>query len=105
MGSGVCIDFMNLNEACQKDNYPLLRIDQLVEAMAGHELLSFMDAYSSYNQIRMHPPDEDTTAFTMGQGLLQGDSFRTQKRRGHLPGDGEQGLQGPHRERHGGIYG
>ena len=44
-------------------------IDQLVEAMAGHELLSFMDAYSDYNQIKMHPPDEDKTAFTTGQGI------------------------------------
>jgi len=51
----VCIDFTKLNEACSKDSYPLPRIDQLVEAAAGHELLSFMDAYSGYNQIRMHP--------------------------------------------------
>ena len=41
----VCIDFTNLNEACPKDSYP----PQLVEAMAGHEHLSFMDVYSSYN--------------------------------------------------------
>jgi len=54
----VCIDFLNLNEACPKDCYPLPRIDQLVEVTAGHELLSFMDAYSGYNQIKMktkHP--------------------------------------------------
>ena len=55
----VYIDFTNLNEACPKDSYPLLRIDQLVEATAGHEFLSFMDAYSGYNQIKMHSPDED----------------------------------------------
>ena len=40
---------MNLNKVCPKDSFPLPRIDQLVEAMAGHELLSFMDAYSGYN--------------------------------------------------------
>jgi len=45
----VCIEFINLNEACPKDSYSLSRIDQLVEAMAGHEHLSFMDVYSSYN--------------------------------------------------------
>jgi len=61
-----CIDFTNLNEACPKDSYPLLRIDQLVDATAGHELLSFMDAYSGYNQIKMHPLDEDKTVFTTG---------------------------------------
>ncbi|KAL5578188.1 hypothetical protein UlMin_019887 [Ulmus minor] len=47
----VCVDFTDLNCACPKDNFPLPRIDQLVDATAGHELLSFMDAYSGYNQI------------------------------------------------------
>ena len=41
-----CVDFTNLNKACPKDSFPLPRIDQLVDATAGHELLSFMDAYS-----------------------------------------------------------
>ena len=44
-----CIDFTNLNKIYPKDSYPLLRIDQLVEATMGHELLSFVDAYSDYN--------------------------------------------------------
>ncbi|KAL5551786.1 hypothetical protein UlMin_001962 [Ulmus minor] len=47
----VCVDFTDLNKACPKDSFPLPRIDQLVDATAGHELLSFMDAYSGYNQI------------------------------------------------------
>ena len=41
-----CIDFSDLNKACPKDSFPLPRIDQLVDSTAGHELLSFMDAYS-----------------------------------------------------------
>ncbi|KAL5545378.1 hypothetical protein UlMin_005065 [Ulmus minor] len=65
----VCVDFTDLNKACPKDNFPLPRIDQLVDAMAGHELLSFMDAYSGYNQIRMHQPDQEHTAFLTDQGL------------------------------------
>ena len=90
----VCIDFANLNEVCPKDSYLFLRIDQLVEATAGHELLSFMDAYSGYNQIKMHSPDEDKTAFTMCQGIYsyRVDALRTQERRGHLPTDGKQDL-------------
>ncbi|XP_074346599.1 uncharacterized protein LOC141685395 [Apium graveolens] len=43
---GTCVDFTNLNKACPKDSFPLPRIDQLVDATAGHALLSFMDAYS-----------------------------------------------------------
>ena len=39
-----CVDFTNLNKACPKDSFFLPRIDQLVDEMAGHELLSFMDA-------------------------------------------------------------
>ena len=38
-----------LNKACPKDSFPLLRIDQLVDSTVGHKLLSFMDAFSSYN--------------------------------------------------------
>ena len=44
-----CVDFTNLNQACLKDNLPLPRINQLVDATSGHTLMSFMDAYSGYN--------------------------------------------------------
>ena len=43
------VDFSDLNKACPKDDFPLPRIDQMVDATAGHELLSFMDAYFGYN--------------------------------------------------------
>lgn len=49
----VCIDFSDLNLAYPKDNFPLSRIDQLVDSAVGHELLCFIDAYSGYNQIPM----------------------------------------------------
>ena len=65
----MCIDFKKLNKACPKDSYPLPRIDQLVDATSGHELLTFMDAFSGYNQIRMAPEDEEKTAFITNHGL------------------------------------
>ncbi|XP_022856148.1 uncharacterized protein LOC111377303 [Olea europaea var. sylvestris] len=65
----VCIDFTNLNRACPKDSFPLPSIDQLVDSIAGHELLSFMDVYSGYNQIPMHPADEEHTSFIIDRGL------------------------------------
>ncbi|KAK1374920.1 hypothetical protein POM88_031113 [Heracleum sosnowskyi] len=46
-----CVDFNDLNKACLNDSFPLPRIDQLRDATTGHALLSFMDAYSCYNQI------------------------------------------------------
>ena len=60
----ICIDYMDLNKACPKDSFSLPRIDQLVDATAKHELLSFMDAYSGYNQILMCLDVEDKTTFT-----------------------------------------
>ncbi|KAL5547002.1 hypothetical protein UlMin_006689 [Ulmus minor] len=65
----VCVDFTDLNKACLKDIFSLPRIDQLVDSTARHELLSFMDTYSGYNQIRMHQPDQEHTAFLTDQGL------------------------------------
>ena len=53
----MCVDFTDLNRVCPKDNYPLPRIDTLVDSMARHELLSFMDAVSGYNQIKMTEDD------------------------------------------------
>ncbi|KAL2512216.1 Reverse transcriptase domain-containing protein [Abeliophyllum distichum] len=64
-----CINFSILNQACPKDSFPLPRIDQLVDATSGHELLSFMDAYSGYNQISMYPPDEEHMSFVTNKGL------------------------------------
>ena len=59
----VCTDYTNLNKACPKDSYPMLNIDRLVDNSAGYQLLSFMDAYSGYNQIAMHPDDQEKTTF------------------------------------------
>ena len=59
----MCIDYSDLNRACPKDYYPLPNIDQLIDATSGHELLSFMDAFSGYNQIRMDNNDWGKTAF------------------------------------------
>ncbi|CAL8999506.1 unnamed protein product [Prunus brigantina] len=58
-----------IREATYPDSFPLPRIDQLVDATAGHELLSFMDAYSRYNQIFMHPAGSEHTAFITDRGL------------------------------------
>ena len=66
----VCVDYTNLNDACPKDSFPLPRIDQLVDATAGYQRLSFMDAYRGYHQIAMHVPDQEKTAFITPRGLF-----------------------------------
>ena len=65
----MCVDFMDLNKACPKDSFPLPRIDQLVDSTAGHKLLTFMNAFSGYNQIKMAEEDQEKTAFITSQGL------------------------------------
>ncbi|XP_074342880.1 uncharacterized protein LOC141680595 [Apium graveolens] len=64
-----CMDFTDLNKACPKDSFPLPRIDQLVDVTVVHVLLSFMDAYSGYNQIPMYGPDQEHTSFITNRGL------------------------------------
>jgi len=59
----MCVDFTDLNKACPKDSYPLPNIDALVDSASGCKMLSFLDAFSGYNQIKMHPRDESKTTF------------------------------------------
>ncbi|KAM1790371.1 hypothetical protein ACFX12_034447 [Malus domestica] len=65
----MCVDYTDLNKGCPKDSFPLPLIDRLIDSMAGCELLSFMDAYSGYNQILMNPLEQKHTAFTTDRGL------------------------------------
>ena len=53
----VCVDFMDLNRACPKDPFPMLKIDQLVDTMYGHPRMSFLDAFRGYYQIALTPED------------------------------------------------
>ena len=66
----MCVDFMDLNRVCPKDNFPLPRIDQLVDSTAGYKLLTFMDAFSGYNQIKMAEEDQEKTTFITSQRAL-----------------------------------
>ena len=59
----MCIDYTSLNKAFPKDPFALPRIDQVIDSTARYELLSFLDAYSGYNQIKLNPADRLKTAF------------------------------------------
>ena len=65
----MCVDFTDLNKACPKDSFPLPMIDQLMDSTVGHKLLTFMDAFLRYNQIKMTEEDQEKTAFITSQGL------------------------------------
>jgi hypothetical protein len=65
----MCIDYTNLNKACPKDPYPLPRIDQIVDSTSGCDLLSFIDAYSGFHQIKMAMADRKHIAFIIVDGF------------------------------------
>ena len=66
----VCIDFRNLNKATPMDGYPMSIADMLVDAAAGHKVISFMDGNARYNQIFMAEEDIHKTVFSDVQGFL-----------------------------------
>ena len=59
----MCVDYSNLNDACPKDTFPLLRIDQIMDETTDHQFLSFLNAYFVYNRISMYPRDLENMAF------------------------------------------
>ncbi|XP_077246003.1 uncharacterized protein LOC143885836 [Tasmannia lanceolata] len=63
-----CVDFRDLKKTSLKDDFPLPHIDILVDNTAGHALLSFMDGFSGYNQIKMAQEDKTKTTFTTQWG-------------------------------------
>jgi hypothetical protein len=64
----MCTNFTNLNKACLKDEFLLLRIDSLIDTIATLELMSLLDCYSGYHQIWMEKEDEPKTSFITPSG-------------------------------------
>jgi hypothetical protein len=55
----VCTDFINLNKSCPKDDFPLSRIDKVVDSAAGCETMVLLDCFSGYHKIWLHKEDEE----------------------------------------------
>lgn len=69
-GWRMCIDYRRLNKATQKDHFPLPFIDQLLERLAKHSYFCYLDGYSGFFQIPIHPQDEEKTTFTYPYGTF-----------------------------------
>nr|GEZ89014.1 reverse transcriptase domain-containing protein [Tanacetum cinerariifolium] len=63
-GWRVCIDYRKLNEATQKDHFPLPFMDQMLERLAGNQYYCFLDSFFGYFQILIDPKDQEKTTFT-----------------------------------------
>lgn len=66
----VCVDYRDLNRACPKENYPTPFIDQIIDECVRSEIFSFMDGFSSYNQINFAPASQEKTAFIFPWGTF-----------------------------------
>ena len=66
----VCVDYRILNASTIKDRFPVPFIHTILEEMAGHEMYSFMDGFSGYHQVSIHPEDWHKTAFTTPWGTF-----------------------------------
>jgi hypothetical protein len=66
-----CCDFRNLNTVTRKDAYPLPRITEVIDTLAGGKVFSTLDLKSGYHQITMHPEDMHKTAFITQHGLYE----------------------------------
>jgi hypothetical protein len=59
----MCVDFTDLNKVCKKDDFPLERVDRIVNDATNSEMLSLLDMFSGYHQIRVRKEDEEKTSF------------------------------------------
>ena len=67
----LCVDYRALNDVTVKDSYPLPRIDDTLDALAGARWFSTLDLKSGYHQVEVADEDKEKTAFSFGQGLWQ----------------------------------
>ena len=66
----ICVNYRELNKATQKDHFPFLFINQVLDTLADKKFFSFLDSFSGYNQIQISPEDQDKTIFTCPCGTF-----------------------------------
>ena len=66
----ICIDFRNFNKASLKENYLLPKMDQILQNIVASQRMSMLDFFSRYNQILVHPEDQEKTTFTTPWGTF-----------------------------------
>ena len=69
-GWRMCIDYRKLNKATRKDHFPLPFIDEMLERLAKHSHFCYLDGYSGFFQIPIHPDDQHKTTFTCPYGTF-----------------------------------
>ena len=55
----ICVDYKEINNATGNDHFPLPLIDKVLDTLSGKNYFSFLDGFSGYNQIQIHPDDQE----------------------------------------------
>jgi hypothetical protein len=71
----LCVDFRNLNQSSLKDNYPLPKMDHVLEKVVGSNKMSMIDGFSRYNQNVVYEDDKGKTTFTTPWGTFMYDKM------------------------------
>ena len=66
----LCVDFRNRNQISLKDNYPLPKMDHILQRVVGSQRMSMLDGFSSYNQVVVYLEDQENTTFTTPWGTF-----------------------------------
>ena len=70
-GMRMCVDYRAVNKLTVKNSYPLPRIDDMLDRLAGAKIFSALDLQQAYHQVRLNPEDVPKTAFTTSMGLFE----------------------------------
>lgn len=66
----LCVDFQNLNKSSLKDNYPLPKMDFLLQNISSSNRTFVLDGFSGYNYIMVSEVEQDKIAFTTPWGTF-----------------------------------
>jgi hypothetical protein len=82
----LCVDFRNLNKCSNKDNYPLPKMEHLLQRILGATVMSFLDGFSGYNQVFVHPDDQEKNYlyYSLGHLHVRQDAIWANDCRGHF---------------------
>lgn len=64
------MDYRKLNKAKRKDHFPFPFIDEMLERLAKHKYFCYLDGYSRFFQIPIHPDDQHKATFTYPYGTF-----------------------------------
>jgi hypothetical protein len=59
----MCTDFTDLNKCCPKNDFPLTRIDQIIDSIAGSDIMALLDCFLGYHRIWLCKETEEKTRF------------------------------------------